>query len=544
MTLPDKFLTTLDTRWYQTAALEALFSYFMSNDGNPIIALPTGSGKSVVQAKFLEIVLKTYPDQRIMCLTHVKELVQNNAQQMRRMWAHAPVGIYSSGLKQRDLHYPITFGNMQSVRNIIEAFGHIDLLLIDECHLVSDGDDSGYLRIIAQLKHRNPFLKVIGFTATKWRTALGLLTNGPIFTDVCYDICTIEGYRRLFDENYLVPPVARRTAVEYDVSEVRSVADDFSKSELNKVTSNEKITWAAIQESLTRGHDRNCRLVFCTGVEHAILAADMFKHLGLRAAAVHSKMSDAERDGIMGAFFSGELDTLTNNGICTTGIDHPPIDHIVMLRPTKSVGLWVQMLGRGTRPFETNGWRKENCLVTDHGGNSRRLGTIDDPYIPKQKVKGAGDMPVKICPVCDAYNHARAVVCVSCGEPFEIRVGFKKEASEEPLVRSDLPIYETFKVQQVLYTQYFKKNATPTDKPTIKAIYICGLRQFVEFVAIEATGFLAKRARDWWRQRFPDAGFMPATVADAMQHFDKLIPPKTIKVHVNRKYPEIVEYGW
>jgi DNA repair protein RadD len=306
----------------------------------------------------------------------------------------------------------------------------------------------------------------------------------------------------------------------------------------------EKVTWAAINESLSKGPDRNCRLVFCTGVEHAILANDMLKHLGLNSACVHSRMGDDERNAIMSAYFNGDLDTLTNNSIATTGIDHPPIDHIIMLRPTRSVGLWVQMLGRGTRPYELNGWHKQDCLVTDHGGNAARLGTIDDPYIPKQRGKGTGDMPVKLCPACGTYNHAAARFCDDCGEPFEQRIGYKETSSDLPLVRSDLPEIKTINVDHVYFTQYLKKGATPLDKPVIKATYVCNLQRFTEFVAIEGTGFAVKRARDWWRQRFPQDGFMPATVNEAMQFVDKLTTPKTIDVWVNKKYPEIMSYGF
>ncbi len=539
----DKYKQPAVLRWYQEEAITALFDYFQNNKGNPLIALPTGSGKSVVQATFIEAVMRLYPGQRVLCLTHVKELVKNNYLQMHRVWAHAPIGIYSAGLNQRDLHYPITFGSVQSVAKIIAAFGHIDFLIVDEAHLIGDSDSANYMRVINILRQINPYLKVIGFTATIWRTGMGVLTNGPIFTDIPYNICTIPGFRRLFDDGHLVPPVAKKVKTEYDISELRTQAGDFNEKQLNEVTRNEKITWAAIQESLARGADRNCRLVFCTGVDHALIAAEMLRYAGLKAKAVHSRMPGKERDEILNQFFSGEIDTLTNNGIATTGIDHPPIDHIIMLRPTMSAGLWVQMLGRGTRPYELNGWHKENCLVTDHGGNARRLGTIDDPFIPKMKGKGTGDAPVKICPACGTYNHARATECIDCGQPFEARIGFTKGVFDDVLVRSDLPIYETFNVEHVYYTQHIKKNALPGDKPVIRATYVCGLRQFVEWVAIEAPGYGGKIAREWWRRRFPDA-YVPTTVSDAIAHVDKLRPPKSIKVHVNKKYPDIVEALW
>jgi DNA repair protein RadD len=532
-------------RWYQTKAVKSLYDYFEKFNGNPLIAMPTGSGKSGVNAMFIQSVLSQYPNQRILLSSHVKELLINNYRALMQIWPNAPAGIYSSGLKQRDLFAPITFGGIASIVKIIEAFGHIDLFIIDECHLLGPNSDSMYMRVILALRERNPKLKVIGLTATPWRTGMGLLTNGDIFTDIAYDLCTMDNYKRLFMEGYLVKPVPKRVDNEIDVSNVAiSTTGDYSQSGLNEVTRNEKITWAALNESLNKNPDRHCRLVFCTGIEHALLAAQMLKYIGLRAEAVHSKMPENDRDDIFKAFFAGELDALTNNGIATTGIDHPPIDHEIMLRPTISVGLWVQMVGRGMRPYENNGWVKENCIISDHAGNARRLGPIDDPYIPKMKGKGSGDAPVKICPACDAYNHASARVCDFCGEPFEIKIGYVPKAYDDVIIRSDLPIYETYKVDHVYYTQHLRRDATPETKPTIKAAYQCGMLRFQEFIAIEAPGYIGKKARDWWRQRFSQEGFVPTTVNDAMQYIDRLVAPKAIKVHVNKKYPEIVGYDY
>lgn len=534
----------LQQRWYQQECVEAFFNYFMQCNGNPLFALPTGSGKGVIIALILKMIMEYYPNQRILCATHIKELISQNHKQLVRTWPHAPAGIYSAGLKRRDIYAPITFVGIASIVKIIEAFGHIDLFFIDEAHLLADDDDGMYMMVIAALKACNPYLKVVGFTATHWRNGMGLLTNGPIFTDIPYNLCTIEGFRRLFAEGYLVPPRAVKVSEEIDFSGVKLTGGEYSNAGMNAVTKNEIVTWKSLNEALARGHNRNCRLVFCTGVEHAILAAQMLKYIGLRAEAVHSKMSNGARDDIMTAFRNGEFDTLTNNGICTTGLDHPPIDHIIILRKTTRVGLWVQILGRGTRPFELNGWHKEDCLVSDHAGNARSLGTIDDPYIPKLKGKGHGDAPVKLCPACDSYNHASARVCAFCGEPFELKVGYKEKAFDDALVRSDLPIFEDYKVEHVYYTQYLKKNALPSDKTVLKAVYQCGMLRFQEVVAFEAPGYGRKRAEQWWKQRFPAEGFIPATVNEAMGFVDRLVPPTTIKVWVNKKYPEIVEYGY
>lgn len=531
----------MQPRWYQEGAVNALYNYFGSNSGNPLLCVPTGAGKSFIISMFLYGVLAQYPGQRIIVATHVKELVRQNFDEFVGYWPQAPAGIFSAGLRRRDYTAPITFAGIGTLVNSIDLFGHIDLLIIDEAHLLGAAADGMYMRVILALLARNPNLKVIGLTATAWRTGMGMLTNGEIFTDIAYDICNIEGFKRLFADGYLVPPRAKSVQNEMSAEGIAINAGEFSKSGLvDAAAKNEKISWLALNEALNKNPDRNCRLVFCAGVEHAELAAEMLRYIGLRAQAVHSKMSQGARDDVIAAYRNGELDALTNNGVLTTGFNHRPIDHIIILRLTMSVGLHVQMIGRGMRTFEYPGYIKQDCIVSDHAGNTRRLGPIDDPYIPKMKGKTAGDAPVKICPACGDYNHASARVCAGCGEPFEIRVGYKKEAYEDVLVRSDLPVFETYKVERVYYTQHVKRNAGPTDKPTLKATYSCGLQSFVEFIPFEAPGFGAKRARDWWKRRFPHEGFMPTTVAEAAQYVDKLIPPTAIRVHVNKRYPEVV----
>lgn len=530
-------------RWYQAESVAALFNYFENNNGNPLVALPTGAGKGYVIARFLWEVFSRYPFQRVVVATHVKELIQQNYDKLMTVWTQAPAGIYSAGLGRKEVGLPITFGGIGSLINAIAFLGRVDLFIIDEAHLLGGADDGRYMRLIMALKAINPFMKVIGLTATPWRTGMGLLTNGPIFTDIIYNICTSEGFARLFNDYHLVPPRPKRVHTQIDTSQVAVNAGEFSQTGLQKAATAE-VQWKALQEALSHGHDRNCRLIFASGVENAILCAEMCKALGLRAAAVHSKMGASERDDIISAYRSGEIDTLCNNGIATTGLDHQPIDHIIALRATMSTGLWCQMVGRGMRPWEHNGWRKTDCLVSDHGGNTKRLGPIDDPFIPKLKTKGAGEAPVRICPACDCYNHASARACAFCGEIFDINFKVKTKAYDDEIIRTDLPVKEWFAVDHVFYVKHEKRHAQPTDKPSIKATYRCGLRSFVEFVAFEGGVYPRKRALDWWRQRFPDQGFLPSTCDEALAHIDRLIPPRRIEVWVNKQYPEIVGYEY
>jgi DNA repair protein RadD len=526
----------IEDRWYQTEAIDSIFSYFMGSTGNPVVALPTGTGKSLVIGGFMQRVLRQWPKQRFLALTHVKELVEQNAKKLAEMWPNAPIGIYSAGLGRRDTVMPITFGGVASVVNCIEAFGHRDLLLVDECHLISPKADTMYGDAIAGLKKINPYLKVVGFTATAFRLGQGMITDGGLFTDICYDLTGIDAFNRLIAEGYLAPLIPKRTKIELDVSSVGMNNGEFAQGQLQAAVDKEEVTYAALREMVDFGQDRQSWLIFASGVEHAEHIAEALSSFGIPCAAVHSKLGDKERDARIAAFKRGELRALSNNNVLTTGFDHPPVDLIGMLRPTMSPGLWVQMLGRGTRPSPSTG--KRNCLVLDFAGNTRRLGPINDPVIPKRKGKGTGEAPVRICEACGCYNHASARMCINCGEEFTFQTKIIASAATDALLRSDLPIVEYFDVQRVIYNRHSKEGAPPM----IKVSYFAGMHKYDEWICLEHPGFAGKKARDWWRQRH--ASEPPETTDEALQFVSMLRVPRRIRVWVNKKYPEVLSYEY
>jgi hypothetical protein len=192
-----------------------------------------------------------------------------------------------------------------------------------------------------------------------------------------------------------------------------------------------------------------------------------------------------------------------------------------------------QMLGRGTRPCEG----KENCLVLDYAGNTKRLGPINDPIKPRKKGQAVGDPPVKICENCGMYNHASVRFCDNCGAEFKFKVKIVQRASTEQLLKSDAPVIERFNVHKVIYSRHNKAFTLPS----IRVDYYCeGLARFREWVGIGRTGPFGNKAKHWWKQR--SAVPVPETVDEALVLSSYLREPKTITVHVNKSLPEILSY--
>lgn len=524
-------------RYYQDDAEQSVYDYFEHNPtGNPVVAMPTSTGKSIVIGKLCTNIMRRWPNQRLMMLTHVKELIAQNAAKLIEIWPNAPLGIFSAGLDSRNSVMPITFGGVASVVNCIRQFGHRDLLFIDEAHLLSPNDDTMYQRVIAGLKEMNPHLRVVGFTATPYRLGQGLITDGGLFTDVCYDLTSLEAYNKLIDEAYLCMLIPKRTDVELDVSKVHLVKGDFNNSELEAAINKDQITYDACKEIVAAGEDRIAWLVFAAGVKHSDAVAMMLQSMGVNAASVHSKMPQELADKRIAAFKAGKLHCIVNYGKLTTGFDHPPIDLIGDLRPTMSPGLHVQKMGRGGRPSPET--RKVNCLVLDFARNTMRLGPVNDPFIPRKKVKGdPGTPPVKICPQCGTYNHTRVVYCIYCKYEFPKNLDIVASADPTELIKLTREREEAW--YPVQYTIYHKLQRS--GPPMVMVSYHCGLQKtFKEFVCIEHGGPAGKIAAKWWLQR---GGRMPPKTTDeALVMINGLAKPKQIRVWTNTKYPTVMGY--
>jgi DNA repair protein RadD len=490
-----------------------------------------------VIAMLLQMVYHYWPGQRVMVLTHVKELIQQNYDKLITLWPGAPAGVYSAGLNRKESNRKITFAGIGSVAKKAQLFGHIDLVLIDEAHLVSPNDETLYQFFLAALKAVNPHVRVIGFTATPWRLGTGRITEDGIFTDVCFDITGMQAFNRLIAEGFLAPLIPRQTKMMLDIEGVHMRGGELIASELQHAVDKYEVTQAAIRETLELAHDRRHWLIFASGVEHACNIADMLNDMGVPTVAIHSKMGDAQRDQAIIDFKAGKYRAAVNNNVLTTGFDFPAIDCIVMLRPTASTVLWVQMLGRGTRPFQCDEYKKENCLVLDFAGNTRRLGPINDPVIPRKKGdKAGGEAPVKLCGSCATYNHASVTHCAYCGAEFTFQVKIKQTAASDELLRGEAPLVEVFKVDHITYSTH-EKACRP---PMMKVTYYCGLRSFSEYVCIQHDGFAQRKARQWWRERssapFPEsteAGLVVASSLTAATH---------LRIWINKQYPEILTH--
>ncbi len=391
-------------RDYQRAAVDSVFDYWRREDGSPLIVLPTGAGKSIVIATFIRELLESYPDMRILCVTHVKELLTQNAQELLGVWPFAPVGFYSAGLGRKDAHMQIIFGGVQTIGSKAHKIGHIDLVLVDEAHLMPRDAETQYGKLLDGLRAINSDLKLVGLTATPFRLGEGLLHegDGAIFDAISYD----KPIGELIDSGYLCRPVSKGMATGYDLSGVGRLGGDYKQTALQAAVDKLDVTRSVVDEIISYGANRQAWLIFCSGVEHAYHMRDEIRSRGITCETVAGDTPASERDRILADFKAGKIRAVTNNSVMTTGTNIPRIDLLAMCRPTLSASLYIQMVGRGLRLSPG----KQDCLVLDFAGNVRKHGPIDavTPSVPRA---GAGEAPVKTCPTeeggCGSITPAR-----------------------------------------------------------------------------------------------------------------------------------------
>lgn len=521
----------LELRPYQREALDKLYAYWNNDGGSPLIVLPTGAGKSLVIATLMQELLRDYPDMRILNVTHVRELLTQNYKELISIWPFAPAGLYSAGLGQSDAHAQIIFGGVQTIANKTQRIGHIDLVLVDEAHLVPRKAETQYGKLFAGLRAINPDLRIAGLTATPFRLGEGMLTSGDnaMFDAVAYE----KPVGELIDEGYLCRPVSKGMATGYNLDGVGKVGGDYNQGKLQAAVNQAAVNRAAVDEIAQYGGDRKSWLVFCAGVQHAYDMRDEIRSRGIACEAVAGETPTAERDRILADFKAGRLRAVTNNSVLTTGFNHPGVDLLALCRPTLSVALYVQMIGRGLR----NAPGKENCLVLDFAGCVRKHGPIDAVRV-REPGKGEGEAPVKQCPECESLVHASAKQCPDCGYEFPPSEEPKHAAQADitPILSTAPPVWH-----RVTGRHFREHPPKPGKPPSVKCTYMLGLTAQNEWICPEHEGYARSKADRYWKTHGGGLPF-PRTVSEFLDRAGELRVTAEIQLRPNGKYQDVI--GW
>ncbi|WP_151994508.1 DEAD/DEAH box helicase [Buttiauxella massiliensis] len=386
-------------RPYQQEAVDATLHYFRKNITPAVIVLPTGAGKSLVIAELARVARG-----RVLVLAHVKELVAQNHAKYCALGLEAD--IFAAGLQRKESNGKVVFGSVQSVaRNLEQFHGEFSLLIVDECHRIGDADDSQYQQILAHLRTANPKLRLLGLTATPYRLGKGWIyhfhyhgmvrgNEKALFRDCIYEL----PLRYMIKHGYLTPPERLdMPVVQYDFSRLQAQSNGlFSEADLNRELKQQKrITPHIVSQIVEFAADRRGVMVFASTVEHAKEVTALLPKND--AALITADTPSPARDTLIEAFKNQQFRFLVNVSVLTTGFDAPHVDLIAILRPTESVSLYQQIVGRGLRLAPG----KKDCLILDYAGNPHDLFT---PEVGAAKGK-SDNVPVQVfCPSCGFAN--------------------------------------------------------------------------------------------------------------------------------------------
>ncbi|EKO3389460.1 DEAD/DEAH box helicase [Vibrio fluvialis] len=387
-------------RPYQADSVKAVIHYFRQHSTPAVIVLPTGAGKSLVIAELARLAKG-----RVLVLAHVKELVEQNHAKYEGYGLKG--AIFSAGLGRKETDQQVVFASVQSVVRNLDAFkNQFSLLVIDECHRVPDDKSSSYQKVITHLLELNPGMKVLGLTATPYRLGMGWIyqyhTRGLVrseeprfFRDCIFEL----PIRYLLDEEFLTPArLIDAPVLSYDFSQLKPAnTGRYKESEMDLVIEQSKrATPQIVQQIIQLAADKQGVMVFAATVRHAQ------EILGLlpqgESDIVIGDTPSPERDAIIQRFKQRDLKFLVNVSVLTTGFDAPHVDLIAILRPTESVSLYQQIVGRGLRLSPG----KTECLVLDYAGNTYDL---YQPEVGDPKPDSDSEIITIPCPACGFNNN-------------------------------------------------------------------------------------------------------------------------------------------
>lgn len=387
-------------RPYQRDSVKATINYFRKHNAPALLSLSTGAGKSLIIAELARIAKG-----RVLVLAHVKELVEQNHGKYESYGLKA--SIFSAGLGRKESERQVVFASVQSLVNSLQKFTEaFSLLVIDECHRVPIDPNSSYQKVVRHLQKINPNLKVLGLTATPYRLGLGWIyqyhTRGQVrtreprfFRDCIFDL----PIRFLLDEKFLTEPKIMDMAVMgYDFSNLKNAATGYYReADLDKVIKQSaRATPMIIKQVIETAKDRRGVMIFASTVNHA---QEIMGYLAdENAALVIGDTPHVERERIINDFKAQKIKYLVNVSVLTTGFDAPHVDLIAILRPTESISLYQQIVGRGLRLFEG----KKDCLIMEFAGNCYDL---YQPEVGEAKPDSDSEIVTIPCPVCGFNNN-------------------------------------------------------------------------------------------------------------------------------------------
>lgn len=498
----------LTPRDYQIEAVENLSNSFAKGNKRVLIVAATGAGKSVMIALIADRTLKKNPARRILILCHQGEILNQNEATINKINPDISTGIYCANLGRKDKTQSVILASRDSLSRNPMVCGEFDLIISDECHMISENKTSGYQKIFAAL---NPKW-ITGFTATPMRLGGGrIFGKDKFFEEVCYNI----GIDKLVSNGYLTPYKHPKNKEIIDSSSVKKARGDFVVKDLDRVSGSQAIVTACVDEWWLLAKDRKLSIFFCCSVDHAksILKA-LEKYLN-KDEIGYIDGTSKNREEYFNKARNGDFKALVNITVLSVGVDVPIADTAVILRPTLSASLYIQCIGRILRLAPG----KKDALILDFTDNPTRFENISEPLInePNKNKRKINPLylnkPFKECPECkmELKNNARS--CGFCGELF---------------LKCNESVFAESKSKQKVFFHHLEKSKTKAGEECyVLNIGLAGGKIVREWLLYKRANWLGRKAK---------------AIMYKLQYQEKKIA--WVKIDQASKYKNVVDYGW
>lgn len=363
-----------------------------------ILRSPTGSGKTVCAAHIVSSALAK--GSSVIFTVHRRELIKQTMETFDACGIE--YGVVAAGYRP-DFLQPVQIASIDTLKRRLELVPEPELIIIDEAH--HSGSD-GWAKVLAF--YDKP--KIVGLTATPWRLdGRGL---GNLFGEIVHG----PEVKWLIENKYLSPFRAFCPAIP-DLRDVKTRVGDYAVDELEEKMDKATITGDAVSHYKSICPNKRA-IAFATTVKHSQHIAETFNAAGISAKHIDGTMSNAERDAAIEDFRQGNIKIISNCNLISEGFDVPAMDAAILLRPTRSLSLYLQQVGRAMRYMPD-----KVAVILDHAGNILEHGLPTDNFDwslegKKKKKKDKSKIPIKICPKCFCAVPSALSGCSECGHVF------------------------------------------------------------------------------------------------------------------------------
>lgn len=399
---------------YQHELIKKLYAAIKSGEKRILLYAPTGAGKTVIVSSVIRDALSK--DRNILFIVHRNELVHQTVETLKRF--NLSAGVIKAGWAA-DAKQPAQVASVQTLASR-GAPENLDIVFIDECHTTS------YFKACKDILNEHTGL-VIGVTATPWRTRkkeglsehFGQMVTAPL-------------PYQLMEMGFLVSPIYYGYNNEIDFKKVKTRAGEFAIEDLDVVCNTPAIIEKIVKEYKRLALNRTC-ICFAVNVEHAQNIAQCFRDQGIPAAHIEAATHAMVRSEKYDQLDKGDIKILASVGVLTEGFDVRSISAVILARPTQSIALNYQMVGRGLRTCPEKG--KEDCIVLDFANNTERHGMVQmlDSVEMDSPMETENMALTKSCPACNTVVPIQEPTCPNCGYTFPLcdGEGDKKERLED-----------------------------------------------------------------------------------------------------------------